>query len=42
MKSNGMGHAWVTMDGFRVDECRVTEWVTPGLPMMAPGMINVE
>ena len=37
-----MGRAWVTEDGTRDDKCRVTEWVTPELPRMVPGMMNVE
>ena len=37
-----MGHAWVTEDGFKVDECRVTEWATPGLPRTVPGFMNAE
>ena len=37
-----MCHAWVTKDGPSGDECRVTEWVTPGLPRMAPVVMNVE
>ena len=37
-----MGHAWVTEDGPSGDECRVTEWVRPGLPWMVPVVMNVE
>ena len=37
-----MGHVWVTEDGFKVDECRVTEWVLYGLSWMVPGMMNAE
>ena len=37
-----MGQAWVTKDGPSGDECRVTEWVRPGLPRMAPVVMNVE
>ena len=37
-----MGHAWFTENGFRVHECRETEWVTPGLPGMVPVWMNVE
>ena len=36
MKCNGMGHAWVTEDGYQ--ECSVTEWVMPGLPRI--GLMN--
>ena len=42
MQSNGMGHAWVTEDDFKVDECRVTEWATPGLLRMVSRLMNAE
>ena len=37
-----MCHAWVTKDGPSGNECRVTICVPPGLPRMAPVVMNVE
>ena len=42
MQSNGMSNAWVTEDGFRVHECRVTEWAIHGLLRMVLGGMNEE
>ena len=42
MQGNDMGHAWVTEDVPKVDECRVTERVMPGLLSIVPGSLNVE